>query len=136
MDAKDLMIGDLVIHGFGGIGKITEIDSKTVVIKDDGFDTGDGMNEVSFAINELTPIPITPEILEKNGFDMSDKEVMQYHFEEDGEKYHFSLRQMYDKDGKPHGYSFYSFNVLTLLDYVHQLQHALKLCEINKEIEI
>jgi hypothetical protein len=136
MKAEKLMIGDLVIHGFGHIGKITEIDTKTVVIKDNGFDTGDGMNEVSFAINELTPIPLTPEILEQNGFDVSDKEVMQYHFEEDGEKYHFSLRQMYDKDGKPHGFSFNAFNVLTLIDYVHELQHALRLCGIDKEITI
>jgi hypothetical protein len=87
-------------------------------------------------IGLLQPIPLTFEILEKNGFDVSDKEVMQYHFEEDGEKYHFSLRQMYDKDGTPHGYSFYAFNVLTLLDYVHELQHALRLCGIDKEIEI
>lgn len=37
MKAEELMIGDLVMHGFGGIGKITEIDSKTVVIKADCY---------------------------------------------------------------------------------------------------
>ena len=82
------------------------------------------------------PIPLTTEILEKNGFDISDPEVKQYHFEEDGQRYHFSLRQMYNKDNKPDGYSFFAFSVLTIIDYVHQLQHAFKLCGIDKEIEL
>ncbi len=61
---------------------------------------------------------------------------MRYNFEEDGKKLHLSLRQMYDMDGTPHGYSFFAFNVLTIIDYVHELQHALKLCGIKKEIEV
>ena len=119
MKPEELMIGDLVIHGFGGIGKITEIDSKTVVIKDDGFDTGDGMNEVSFALNELIPIPITPEILEKNGWFPLDE----YRYEGDialakGRDY-FRLK-----------------NTTICINSVHELQHVLRLCGINKEIEI
>ena len=119
MKPEELMIGDLVMHGFGGIGKITEIDSKTVVIKDDGFDTGDGMNEVSFALNELTPIPLTPEILEKNGWFPLDE----YRYEGDialakGRNY-FRLK-----------------NTTICINSVHELQHALRLCGINKEIEI
>ena len=86
-------------------------------------------------LDELKPVILTPEILEKNEFDTSDPEVKQYRFTEDGQSYRFSLRQMYNqKDNKPNGYSFYAFGVLTIIDYVHQLQHALKLCGIEKEI--
>lgn len=132
MTCRELMIGDYIqshkqIYRVAGIKPLADIELVVMDISGKLLD---------MFIDDVEPVLITPEILEKNGFDVSDKEVMQYHFEEDGEKYHFSLRQMYDKDGKPHGYSFYAFNVLTLLDYVHELQHALKLCDINKEIEL
>ena len=88
-------------------------------------------------VSRLEPIPLTPEILEKNGFDVSDPEVAQYHFKEDGQRMHFSLRRMYDsKTGEADGYSFFAFNVLSLVVYVHDLQHALRLCGIEKEIEL
>ena len=136
MKANELMIGDYIML-YDDIYIIEEISSNgwAHIIYNDGSKCRVPLS-TDYILGELTPVPLTPEILEKNGFDVSDKEVMQYHFDEDGEKYHFSLRQMYEKDGKPHGYSFYAFNVLTLLDYVHELQHALKLCDINKEIEL
>lgn len=141
MDAKDLMIGDLVIHGFGGIGKITEIDSKTVVIKDDGFDTGDGMNEVSFALNELTPIPLTAEILEKNGFvkynEVSD--TPPYDQDEEGNMYYsYKGEQKFWGWWQPNNVYFIPVNAMLDLEikYVHQLQHALRLCGIDKVITI
>ena len=143
MKSNELMIGDWVNFLIDIEGGDTEYCPKNEIYQPMRVDSVSSLGEVSSAffgvtndVAQLQPIPLTVEILEKNGFDVSDKEVMQYHFEEDGEKYHFSLRQMYDKDGKPHGYSFYAFNVLTLLDYVHELQHALRLCNIDKEIEL
>lgn len=146
MKANELMVGDWVCYSKANnyYTRINEIRHTEVPLNDQWYIEGmrSDNDKISpnaveyFAVETLSPIPLTAEILEKNGFDISDKEVMQYHFEEDGEKYHFSLRQMYDKDGKPHGYSFYAFNVLTLLDYVHELQHALRLCGIKKEIEL
>ena len=138
MKANELMIGDWVFCTYPSINKpvrVAEIktvgDNKLkIVIYDD---------DIRLVFNEtyIDPIPITPEILEKNGFDISDPEVKQYHFEEDGQRYHFTLRQIYNqKDGKPNGYSFFAFNVLTIIDYVHQLQHSLKLVGIDKEIEL
>lgn len=47
-----LKVGDKVIHAFGGIGIVTEKDESGYVVKDKGFDLGDGMDEVSFAWNE------------------------------------------------------------------------------------
>ena len=136
MEPEEIMIGDLVIHGFGGIGKITEIDSKTVVIKDDGFDTGDGMNEVSFALNELTPIPLTPEILEQNGF-IGDKNVCKTKMRDDSKdelwqcEYAWYLKNLRIKN-RTNGSVARLYNIM----FVHELQHALRLCGIDKEIEI
>ena len=47
-----LKIGDKVLHAFGGIGIVTEKDECGYVVKDKGFDNGDGLDEVSFAWNE------------------------------------------------------------------------------------
>jgi len=123
LTSKDLMIGDW--YAFRGHPyKCTASDIEALAeCEEKGVPT------------DISEIPITAEILEKNGFDISDQEVKQYHFEEDGQRYHFSLRQMYNqKDGKPNGYSFFAFSVLTIIDYVHELQHCLKLVGINKEI--
>lgn len=49
---NSLKVGDKVRHPFGGIGVVTEKDDGTYTVKDKGFDTGDGMCEVSFAWNE------------------------------------------------------------------------------------
>ena len=49
---EKLKVGDKVRHPYGGIGVVTEIDGKDYTVKDKGFDTGDGLNEVSFAWNE------------------------------------------------------------------------------------
>lgn len=143
MNIHDLMIGDWANFLIDIEGGDTEYDPKNEIYQPMQVDSVSALDEVSSAffgvkndVAQLKPIPLTGEILEKNGFDVSDKEVAQYHFKEDGKNYHFSLRRMYDKDGTPHGYSFYAFNVLTIIDYVHELQHALRLCGIEKEIEL
>ena len=145
-DGKVLMIGDLVVGcietdivgeaTYKILCKVTDInhygDVSCEALKSfpDELDWQDG-DDFSW----IEAVPLTTEILEKNGFDTSDPEVKQYHFTEDGQSYHFSLRQMYNqKDNKPNGYSFYAFSVLTIIKYVHQLQHALRLCGIEKEI--
>lgn len=63
-----LQVGDTVIHGFGHAGKITEIMHGIYRIKDKGFDQGDGQDEVTFAANEIGIIPLTEDLLLRNGF--------------------------------------------------------------------
>ncbi len=131
MKANELMVGDYVYNHRNWECPIVEIHKNSAVVIARHY------GEEEFFLSDLRPIPLTEEILKKNGFDTSDPEVKQYHFTEDGQSYHFSLRQMYNqKDNKPNGYSFYAFSVLTIIDYVHQLQHALRLCGIDKEIEL
>ena len=133
MKANELMIGDIVSHN--GIPVKIEVIagmySYVVPVKDNlgylnkGFEVDN---------DELTPILITPEILEKNGFVWNT--------------YHNSLQLVC---GSTHiGWGFYP-NCLSVSDweddaenqisslgcnYVHELQHALRLCGIEKEIII
>lgn len=77
----------------------------------------------------LDPIPLTPEILEKNGW---------AHYEDDKDSFHDEdcvfLKQ---KEG---GYGVCIDNVLRtisgIIHYVHELQQALRLCGIEKEIKL
>lgn len=104
MKANELMIGDWVIGGSGEPFKIGIIDPDFLFW------------------NEIQPIPITPEILEKNGFVVESRnyhvEPLQYCELEDGLWIDISGENYFE--GK--------------LEYVHQLQHTLKLCETEKEI--
>jgi hypothetical protein len=84
-----------------------------------------GFKELSY--DEIEPIPITPEILENNGF-----------------KYMTGLWYTQTKEMKPIQIVFKKTSVITLsinctpvpinLKYVHQLQHALRLYGIEKEM--
>lgn len=74
-------------------------------------------------IDEIRPIPLTAEILEKNGF----------YYDEDRKAYLMGVIFRV----KPERYGLFSFEICGCpypLDTVHQLQHALKLCGIEKEI--
>lgn len=81
MKAKDLMIGDL-INGFGVVRRVTSINGLERP-EDDGLlttmVTGCEFPEsnLSFRLCYAQPIPITPDILEKNGFEelMNESEV-------------------------------------------------------------
>lgn len=91
--------------------------------------------------NLLFPIPLTAEILERNGFENDfyhDECVADYHYVRlEGYSYHEELILIQWCNGK--------LNVVNELIcdvdmydcyYVHQLQHALRLCEIEKEIKL
>ena len=81
--------------------------------------------EEEFRVEDLSPIPLTPEILEKNGW---EKTPTGYVFYTDGKKYDNSLWYIFDSN---------TFVVNTAefqIKFVHQLQHALRLCGIEKEI--
>ena len=81
-------------------------------------------NGIGFMLerNEIDPIPLTPEILEKNGFVV-----------ESGFCYGNPLKYCVLVDGLwiyISGENYFEGN----LEYVHQLQHAIRLCGIEKKI--
>lgn len=138
MKANELMIGDWVFCTYPSINKPVRVaEIKTVgdnelkiVIYDD---------DIRLVFNEtyIEPIPLTPEILERNGF--NGKYKLSYQYDKPEEDFAFtyisywkgrlSIRVSPDIRGK------HSTNVMHInCDYVHQLQQALRLCGIEKDI--
>ena len=91
------------------------------------------------------PIPITPDVLEKNGwkheFDKTDY-MVKYDLKKEGKNcwmmwsikdHNFDIQM---QDEKLDIYNLKVSRVVIPCDYVHELQHALKLCGIDKEIVI
>lgn len=93
--------------------------------------------------NEIEPIPLTPEILEKNGF---IRDPLWHHCDKDLDNYSISVQLGYAnrieyikiaEKGKDNVIPSERTKLyLTHIYYVHQLQHALRLCGIEKEIEL
>lgn len=85
----------------------------------------------------LLPIPLNPEILEKNGFMTGDKGrgYMGYmmYFLYDDEDHCLLGVKWYIKESMAE-ISLETTPYYIIIKHVHQLQHALKLCGIGKEI--
>ena len=111
MKAKDLMIGDWVYNPF------TRKKLRLTFGRD--IDLAEELC--------LEPIPLTAEILEKNGFDMDDYTV---HFKEDE---HYMLELVFEDDELKWTINCNEYTIMNF-EYVHELQHALRLCGIEKEI--
>lgn len=113
MMATELMVGDWVLDG----KKPAQI---TSIMCDDLFET---TLSPSVGGECISPVPLTSEILEQNGF----KECTNGDWTNDNVDFILYRR----KDG-----IFRIQNTNMTLPYVSSFQHALRLCNINKEIEI
>ena len=133
MRAEDLQIGDWITarkwreKSF----QVTRINEANKFFYGKTGDTHVG----PFLIEELEPIPLTPEILEKNTSE-SNKNVFggmnyalnaDYFIENRGDRFCFSRRMA--------GHKYSTFWVCDI-HYVHDLQHLIKLVGIDKEIQI
>jgi len=134
MKAEDLMIGDLVLYN-GTHQQILEISG----IDDEVYLETDELVHQS----EIQPITLTPEVLEKNGF-LANKQVYPYPY------YEYEVKEIKVKVG----FAFPQENRTSYKEpwvcvdteciyiehlpcmFVHQLQHVLRLCGIEKEIEL
>lgn len=132
----DLMLGDLVqVNG-----------EAFKVISISYFDIGifDRKNDFYYEhIDNIKPIPLTPEILEKNGF-VANKHVYPYPYyeyinKEDKLKIGFAFPQGNRTSYKEPWVYIDSERVFVEhlpCIYAHELQHALRLCGVDKEITI
>lgn len=127
MTAKDLMIGDYVL----ACGKKTQVvwigNIKKLAVR--GFPS-------EFFEDEVEPIPLTPEILEKNGWMYNNEDekffpqtwvgggLMLQGADDCG--YRIVVTSDYDDED--------TNNTPFILLYVHELQQALRLRRIKKEI--
>lgn len=123
MKANDLMVGDYVSVKPSGMPiKVAAVHHKKVAYHA-------VVNKLAWVRESLLePIPLTSDILEKNGFHEEwDEDIKLMVCDtitiEIGNNY-----KLY-KDGK-----MYLRRVLAPLYYVHQLQHALRLCGVEKTI--
>ncbi len=89
-----------------------------------------------FFEDELVPIPLTPEILEKNGFGyFSIGGAEKWYINDD--YYDLCICEWSDSIWVL-GYDSTEMNIprtQVIFSYIHELQHALRLCGINKEIQ-
>lgn len=83
-------------------------------------------------------IELVPEILEKNGFRIIFDGELHVSYFQDIERFHIEVKV--DKIGIYQKLSMFDGlgNGVAIVEckYVHQLQHALRLCRISKEIEL
>lgn len=121
MEAKDLMVGDLVYH-HNEVVRITRIGQNLV--------TYIYYHYVDCEVTEIEPIPLTAEILEKNGYVYNDSLC-----EWASNSFCIEFGHKPFEDEPDHLFVWVG-NCHVVLQYVHELQHALRLCGIKKEIEI
>ncbi len=123
MKANELMIGDWVRNDLGEYQTVVELRESGAML---------AYNDI-YPYDAIEPIPITPEILEKNFREYLPGINLMYQLKgpyfamnEEGNQWVFGLVK---EDGeKSCRYP------LVKITYVHELQHALRLCGIDKEI--
>ena len=133
MKANELMIGDWVRNDLGEYQTVVEPRESGAML---------AYNDI-YPYDAIEPIPLTPEILEKNGFEKLDFS-----------HYHINNRALVlDADGKWEGPLSWHWVVTEMstnakgqrvvldyyvatIKYVHELQHALRICRIEKEITL
>lgn len=126
IDTKSLMLGDWVRCNCEDPfnGKVVQITEKGVDVLDDIF---------VYTFDQIEPIPITPEILEKNGFTMSNCK---------GPKsWQLISSEMYcswktNRLNIRYGAERPMQEVHLKCYYVHELQHFLRMVGVEKEIEL
>ena len=134
MKAEELMIGDWVdvyheLTDESGFYKPLRV---TGIHYNDGICFGDSTiespwNDLKEFEEGVRPIPLTPEILEKNGL---ENDPLGCYFDEDKQG---ELEISSTDEGVYWTINYNEYGILKL-KYVHQLQHALRLCKIEKEI--
>lgn len=140
MKAEELMIGDRVklkdaqlgyIRFNGPTVKIESIVPPNVYVRNYKGLLEDVKDEY------LLPIPLNPEILEKNGFEKVYDKYKLPNYRIKWNSYtdlYFTVFTGVDGYWNPIGLSVITGGLPVNVDYVHQLQHALRLCGIRKEI--
>ena len=144
MKPTELMIGDWVMYK-----DPTDGSKRPVRLKSINANTccGIGGKSMLSLTDDSEPIPITPEILEKNGFEklMNESERVAARL---GRKPQFTGYWMFELSNFDSVLYCPETNFLRIkyllgynsdfmnIDYIHQLQHALHLCNIKNDIEL
>ena len=146
MKANELMIGDWVYCNYPSIKKNVRVDQirrggddeLKIVIVD--------VLPLVFTPEDIDPVPLTPEILKKNRWwkcnEDNEDGTTQYEMDEGNINYDLWLPSdkfpgLFGCRRRWEGLTqFYEMVNELPCSFVHQLQHALRLCGIEKEIEL
>lgn len=131
MRVCELMVGDLILHD----GKVIRVDA--VHKRKIGYHkTKDKLTWLFYG--QFEPIQLTPEILEKNGFERENLITSYNHYTGidnrvslNDDFYCMNSRNMWNVHIDSEDYCTIANCELT---HVHELQHILRLCKIYKEI--
>lgn len=125
----DLSVGDWLQDKNGKYAQILGIENWS-----DGYVLNVRINGVDIGCVPLLaahPIPLTPKILEKNGFEeLKDKSWVGHNHHCHIQQHGSSWTLLANKRG------FYRTIRFESLVFVHELQHALRLAGVEKEIEV
>lgn len=145
MDCKDLMVGDWVNYKSPSSGKLQPIKIANIYGCEFNCEV-ENWNIISgMSISDTEPILLTEEILVKNGFEYAYNEVSEMHnkqllvanigghyIEVRLDKKNVAIWYDYDENGD----GVYSDVLIDLPHHVHNFQHLLRLCVIEKELTI
>ena len=138
MKANELMIGDWVYNKHHGKNiKLTSYDFFTHTHNEFGEQELAPFAKPTIG-RDLEPIPLTKKILEKNGFENIGDDIYQLEekpcwFWVDFFRHTYGCEydtSTYEYEDDEHRLKLYG------IPSVHELQHALRLCGIEKEIEL
>lgn len=129
MEANEMMYGDLVMYG-GHLCRFIISNDSTYLLR-----LSDGSQYLPIACNDAEPISLTPEILEKNGFDIvQDGDTLTIWKQKDDEYGNevFDITIYASKNERSFDTSIrYRGAIRKNIYFVHELQHALRLCWMN-----
>ena len=122
MKAKELKLGDCVSYK-GKVAKIHSIDSPCIYV-----DVDDEIRGTLEDDGDISPMPLTSEILEKNGW--RERKHSEYTAYENGWYELFRV-------GQEGSWAFCHYDdFLTSIEYIHQLQHILWALGIDDDLKI
>lgn len=127
--SKDLMIGDWLQDSFGNIGQVYRIDPGRVHLRL----LQERPQDEEHIVHDIEPIPLTPEILKKNGFRVNPSDSEKMFFQQNNYRWCYYLNSI----NRFSGINITEGTIVQkIIVNVHELQHALRLCGINKEIVV
>ncbi len=128
MKAEELMIGDLLRYS----GQFAKFDFRVERITRNkvGYRPDPADSRIAYlSLDEVQPIPLTAEILERNGFEKVQNLLVLKLWKG------FCPSLIFVEYNPANRYLFFNDMMLPRpILFVHQLQQALLLCDINKEI--
>lgn len=123
MDYRDLAFGDWIQVERGYDRHLTNERVKGVIGDEDRPYPVRLFTEETVSLNDIHPIPLTEDILEKNGFRIQ--------VTDDNSKWLWVTDNSWLAYSERHNYWYYEDMKII---YVHQLQHFLHLCSVEKEL--